>query len=95
MYQATTLADKNGLAQQVSLLAELSISLAIFNLLPIPILDGGHLLAFFIEWVRRGKKMTDQQQQAFLMTGLAVIGVLFVLIMTKDILRTIQHQLPQ
>ncbi len=95
MYQATTLADKNGPVQVVSLLAQLSISLAIFNLLPIPILDGGHLLAFFIEWVRRGKKMTEQQQQAFLMTGLAVIGVLFVLIMTKDILRTIQHQLPQ
>jgi hypothetical protein len=39
--------------------------------------------------------MTDQQQQAFLMTGLAVIAVLFVLIMTKDILRIYQHQLPQ
>lgn len=95
MYQATSLADQNGAAERVFLLAQLSISLAIFNLLPIPILDGGHLLSFFIEWVRRGKKMTEQQQQAFLMTGLAVIGVLFVLIMTKDILRTIQHQLPQ
>ena len=95
MYSATTLADKNGPVQQVSLLAQLSISLAIFNLLPIPILDGGHLLSFFIEWVRRGRKMTEQQQQAFLMTGLAVIGVLFVLIMTKDILRIVHNQLPQ
>jgi regulator of sigma E protease len=95
MYQATSLADENGSAERVFLLAQLSISLAIFNLLPIPILDGGHLLSFFIEWVRRGKKMTEEQQQAFLMTGLAIIGVLFVLIMTKDILRTVKGQLPQ
>ncbi len=95
MYQFTALAVANGPFEVVSLAAQLSISLAVFNLLPIPILDGGHLLSFFIEWVRRGKKMTDQQQQAFLMTGLAIIAVLFVLIMTNDIVRTLQHQTPQ
>ena len=76
-------------------MASLSISLAIFNLLPIPILDGGHLLTFFIEWVRRGKRLTEQQQQAFLMTGLAIIGILFVLISSHDIMRIFTHQLPQ
>lgn len=101
MYQATGLAVQNdalkpsNLYKTISLMAQLSLSLGIFNLLPIPILDGGHLLSFFIEWIRRGKKMTEQQQQAFLMTGLAIIGVLFVLIMTNDILRTVHHQLPQ
>ena len=95
MYQATGLAVKSGLPDVVSMLASLSISLAIFNLLPIPVLDGGHLLTFFIEWVRRGKRLTDQQQQAFLMTGLAIIGILFVLIMSNDIIRTLTHQLPQ
>lgn len=95
MYQQTGHAVKSGPPYVLGLMASLSISLAIFNLLPIPILDGGHLLSFFIEWVRRGRKMTDQQQQAFLMTGLAIIGTLFLLIMTKDILRTIHHQLPQ
>lgn len=101
MYQATGLAVQNdalkpsSVYKTISLMAQLSLSLAIFNLLPIPILDGGHLLAFFIEWVRRGKKMTEQQQQAFLMTGLAIIGTLFVLIMFNDILRTVRHQLPQ
>jgi len=95
MYQTTAVAVANGPFDVVALAGQLSISLAIFNLLPIPILDGGHLLSFFIEWVRRGKKMTDQQQQAFLMTGLAIIAVLFVLIMTNDILRTLQHQTPQ
>jgi len=95
MYQATGLAVKSGLPDVVSMLANLSISLAVFNLLPIPILDGGHLLTFFIEWVRRGKRLSDQQQQWFLMTGLAIIGILFVLIMSNDIIRTVTHQLPQ
>jgi len=95
MYQVTNVAVKNGLVEEVAIMAQLSISLAIFNLLPIPILDGGHLLTFFLEWVRRGKRLTDQQQQAFLMTGLAIIGVLFVLINSHDIIRTITHQVPQ
>jgi len=95
MYQMTGVVAKNGLVEKLNLMAGLSISLAIFNLLPIPVLDGGHLLTFFIEWVRRGKRMTDSQQQAFLMTGLAIIGVLFVLVMSNDILRTVHHQLPQ
>ena len=95
MYQATGLAVKSGLPDVVSMLASLSISLAIFNMLPIPILDGGHLLTFFIEWMRRGKRLTDQQQQWFLMTGLGIIGILFVLIMSNDIVRTVTHQLPQ
>ena len=95
MYQVTDVAVKNGLVEEVSIMAQLSISLAIFNLLPIPILDGGHLLTFFLEWVRRGKRLTEQQQQAFLMTGLAIIGILFVLINSHDIIRTITHQVPQ
>ena len=95
MYQATGVVAKNGLVEKINLMAGLSISLALFNLLPIPILDGGHLLTFFIEWVRRGKRLTDQQQQAFLMTGLVIIGCLFLLIMSNDILRTVTHQLPQ
>jgi regulator of sigma E protease len=95
MYQMTGVVAKNGLADKINLMAGLSISLAVFNLLPIPVLDGGHLLTFFIEWVRRGKRLTEQQQQAFLMTGLTIIGVLFVLVMSNDILRTVRHQLPQ
>ena len=95
MYQMTGVAAKNGLVVEVNLMASLSLSLALFNLLPIPILDGGHLLTFFIEWVRRGKRMTEQQQQVFLMAGLAIIGTLFVLIMSNDIVRAVTHQVPQ
>ena len=67
--------------------AELSLSLALFNLLPIPILDGGHLLLFFVEVLRRGKRPTAEQQQNYMLAGLAVIGTLFIFIMFNDILR--------
>ncbi len=95
MYQMTSIAVENGLVQILWLAAQLSISLAIFNLLPIPILDGGHLLNFAIEWVRGGKKMTEEWQQRFMLTGLAIIGTLFIWIMAKNIMQVIFHQLPQ
>ena len=95
MYNLTGLAVKLGVSQVVLLAGQLSISLAIFNILPIPVLDGGHLLSYFIEWIRRGQKMSEKQQQAFLLTGMAVIGVLFMLIFTNDIHKVITHQIPR
>jgi regulator of sigma E protease len=83
----------NSIPNLVALLAQLSLSLAIFNLLPIPILDGGHLLIFAIEALRRGRRLTLQQQQNFMMTGLAIIGTLVILVMYNDILRLIHHTL--
>jgi regulator of sigma E protease len=71
------------------LMAEISMSLAIFNLLPIPILDGGYLLLFFVETIRSGRRLTFEQQQNFMLAGLAVIGVLFVLIMFNDVSRAV------
>jgi regulator of sigma E protease len=95
MYSVTGLAVKNGMSSVLMTAGELSISLGIFNLFPIPVLDGGHLLTFFIEWVRRGRRLSEQQQQIFLITGVLVIGTLFALIFTNDIHRLISHQVPQ
>jgi regulator of sigma E protease len=53
--EVTNEAVKYGPGSILLLLGQLSLSLAVFNLLPIPILDGGHLLLFVIEAVRRGK----------------------------------------
>jgi len=89
------IAQKDGPSQVLLLAAQISISLAIFNMLPIPILDGGHLLSFFIEWIRRGKRMAPQMQNAFMLTGLAIIAVLVVLITGKDIWNAIRHNVPQ
>jgi len=58
------------------------------NLLPIPILDGGHLLLLGIEFVRR-RKMTSREVATAQMIGLSIIGVMFVLVMYNDITRLI------
>jgi regulator of sigma E protease len=89
---ATAQAVKDGPGDVLLLAAQLSISLAIFNLLPIPILDGGHLLLFGIEGLRRGRRLTIEQQQNFMLAGLAIIGVLFVFIMFNDVwVRVLHH----
>jgi len=95
MANMTSVVRKDGISHVLSMAAQISISLAIFNMLPIPILDGGHLLTFFIEWVRRGKKLTPQWQNAFMMTGLAIIVLLVVLINGKDLWNTIRHNVVQ
>ena len=95
IYQMTSLAVESGASQVMFLAANISISLAIFNLLPIPVLDGGHLLAMAIEKARSGKKFTEREYQAFALTGLAIIGVLFVTINAYNILQTIRHAIPQ
>jgi regulator of sigma E protease len=87
--EITYQAVNDGFVEVYFLTAQLSISLAIFNLLPIPILDGGHLLLFSLEGIRRGRRLTMQQQQNFLLTGLAIIGMLFVAIMINDLSRHI------
>jgi len=86
--QATKQAVDQGGESVPLLMAVISMSLALFNLLPIPILDGGYLLLFFIEAIRRGRRLTFQQQQNFMLAGLAVIGVMLVLVMYNDLART-------
>lgn len=95
IYSVISVAVQNGAPSAVLVAGQISISLAILNLMPIPVLDGGHLLTFFIEWLRRGRRFTDQQQQAFLLTGMAIIGILFLLVFTNDIHKLITHQIPQ
>ena len=68
-----------------SVMAELSLSLFIFNLLPIPVLDGGHLLLLAVEVIRR-RKLRPEAQRAAQMVGLLVIGTIFVLLLYKDAL---------
>ncbi len=66
--------------------ATLSISLGILNLLPIPILDGGHLLLLAIEGLRR-RKLSSREVYAAQMFGLSIIGMIFVFVMVNDIRR--------
>lgn len=75
---------KNGLAWYLSLLALLSLSLAILNLLPIPVLDGGHLLYYLIELLK-GSPLSDRAMAAGQYVGLALLLGLMGLAFYNDI----------
>jgi regulator of sigma E protease len=86
-------AVQNSFGEVLSLAGQLSFSLFLFNLLPIPILDGGYLLLFLVEALRRGKKLTPEQQQNFMLAGLVCIGLLFFAVMGNDIFKFFNHKL--
>ncbi len=67
-------------------LAMFSLNLAILNLLPIPVLDGGHLLFMGIEAVR-GRPLSTEQRMRLSQVGLFVIVGIMVWAMTNDVLR--------
>ena len=75
-----------GLESFVSFMAYLSISLAVLNLLPIPVLDGGHLLYYFVEVVR-GRPVSERTQAVGLRIGLAVVGSLMLMALFFDVMR--------
>src|SRR5207344_1879632 len=75
-----------GLAWFLSFLAVISLSLAILNLLPIPILDGGHLLYYLIELVK-GSPLSERTQVAGQYVGLMLLVALMGLAFYNDILR--------
>ncbi len=82
--QATSSAAQAGLVPLVILAAGLSLNFAVLNLLPIGPLDGSLLLLLIIE-AARGRRLSPQTQQAALTVGFAVLGVIIVLVMYKDI----------
>jgi regulator of sigma E protease len=75
-----------GFAALLNLAAVLSISVGILNLLPIPLLDGGHLAYYAVEAVR-GRAMNDKIQQFGFRIGLTFVAGLMVFATYNDILR--------
>ncbi len=75
-----------GLASFVSFLALISISLGVLNLLPIPILDGGHLLYYSVEAVT-GKAVPERWQLVFQRAGIVCILVLSAIALFNDLAR--------
>ncbi len=75
-----------GLQSYVEFLALVSISLGIMNLLPIPVLDGGHLVYYAAEWIR-GKPLSERIQAIGLRFGLAVMLMLMMVAFFNDITR--------
>ncbi len=75
-----------GLVAVLHLIAVLSISLAIFNLLPVPVLDGGHIFLLGIEKIRR-KPLGIKTERMLTNLGFSLLLTLVVLVTYNDILR--------
>lgn len=73
-----------GLVYFLSFLALISVSLGILNLLPIPMLDGGHLLFYVIEWIR-GKPVPEQVQEVSFRVGLLLLMTLLAVTLFNDV----------
>ena len=68
----------------------LSINLAIINILPIPMLDGGRIVFVVLEWVRGGKRVPPEKEGLVHLIGFVVLISLIVVISANDINRIIQ-----
>jgi regulator of sigma E protease len=77
---------ERGVVAFFSFLAMISISLGILNLLPIPVLDGGHLMMYFFEWLR-GKPLSEQIQIQGQKIGLILLLTLMLFAFFNDLSR--------
>ncbi|TXL16018.1 RIP metalloprotease RseP, partial [Methylococcaceae bacterium HT4] len=78
-----------GLISFLKFLAIVSVSLGVLNLLPIPVLDGGHLLMFAVEAIK-GSPVADSVQLVFQQIGMTALLALMALAMFVDIERLFQ-----
>lgn len=86
--QVANATAKRGVDWFLYFLALLSLSLAIINLLPIPVLDGGHLLYYLIELVK-GSPLSERAMATGQYVGLAMLASLMGLAFYNDILRLV------
>ncbi len=76
-----------GISPFFELVAIISISLGLINILPIPALDGGRLMFVLIEWARRGRRVSPQREGLVHVIGFAVLIGLIVVVSFFDISR--------
>ena len=68
----------------------LSINLAVLNILPVPMLDGGRLLFVFIEWIRGGKRVPSEKEGLVHLIGFVALLALVIAISANDIIKLVQ-----
>ncbi len=86
IYQLTDVVVRGGVWPLVELVAILSVNLAVFNVLPIPALDGGRMFFIWLEWVRR-KRLAVELEQKINTWGMALLLGLLALISLQDVWR--------
>ncbi len=86
MYRVASVSGNQGWDSFLLMLALISINLGLINLLPIPMLDGGHLLVFALEAVQR-RTISTKMRERVQLGGLIVVGLITVLALRNDVMR--------
>jgi regulator of sigma E protease len=86
LFNIAALSAEKGARPFLAMLALISVNLGLLNLLPIPVLDGGHLLMFSVEAVRRRPPSLRFREVANAV-GLAILLLLMVFVLGNDIIR--------
>ncbi len=86
IYKVSAQAAEFGLASVLGLMAMLSINLGIFNLIPIPALDGGKIVMNILEAIRR-KPLKPETESYITLAGVAIMVVLMIVVTWNDIIR--------
>jgi regulator of sigma E protease len=86
IFYITGQAARLGFVYLLHLMGVLSASLAIFNLLPVPVLDGGHILFLVIEKIRR-KPLSRKLQENITQAGLMLLICLMLFVFYNDFMR--------
>jgi regulator of sigma E protease len=81
---------RRGLGNLLYFIAFVSIALVVVNLLPIPIMDGGHVIFCAVEGIR-GKALSVSKQLAFQRIGIAIVGTLILFAFWVDFARIVQR----
>jgi regulator of sigma E protease len=76
---------RSGLASLLSTLSIISLSLLVTNLLPIPLLDGGLILIFLVETIRR-KPLKPKTIYRLTMAGFFIVAAIFLFSLINDII---------
>ena len=77
---------ESGVIAFISFMAYLSVSLGVLNLLPVPMLDGGHLLYYLVE-VITGRKVPENIQAIGLRIGMALVFSIMIIAVANDLMR--------
>lgn len=86
LYDVAGDAGAKGTTYFVWAMAVTSVNLGLINLLPIPILDGGHLMLFVIEWVRR-RPVSLRTRELASLVGMSVLVLLMLVAFKNDVTR--------
>jgi len=88
MFRVASVSGAKGWEALFLLIALVSISVGLINLLPIPVLDGGHILIFVVEALWR-KPLATRTRERINVIGLALVAVITVLALRNDVVRYI------